>query len=190
MEPAVEPEQAAAGLLTFFSIVGVLIQSYLDDPTDEYEEKVLELQEDRWRKVSTELADLFVQVEQDFSPTAVDEEDLTLSAKYSMFIKSQYNRGVLDDFEDELEDMDEPKQIFQNCREAYHTVFSIFMVAVVASVSPLVGSLIFEGALPLLITGIMLGVAGGAFLSGVWEGKKYQNHRRKLDEMWEDYYYH
>lgn len=179
--------QAPGAIIAILSAVGTLIHQYIDHPREKYEDKVRELQEERWRSVSTELGGLFVTVQEEFSPTDVEEEDAPLSSKYGMFIKSQYNRGFLDDLENELASMDKPKNLFKKCRKCYDRTFWSFVLTFIISVPALVLSAI-DNIITLVIGGFFIGVGVSLFSIGIFNAYHFWRCRQSLDGMWEDHH--
>lgn len=175
-------------LLAAFSVVGTLLVAYLEHPAKHYEDKVKELQQDRWRPVTSELGEVFVTVEKEFTPTEVAEEDAPLSAKYGMFINSQYNRGMLEDLEENLEDMDEPKKVFQQCRNAYSATFPMFILGIIAGVFGFVPLMQFSSPLLILLSGGALGAGAIFSIRGGYKAYIYWETRQQLDEMWDEYH--
>ncbi len=180
--------QAASLFLGIFSIVGLFVRQYLTHPGDSYETKVRELQQEQWRSVSPELGEVFVDVERDFTPTDVEEEDAPLSAKYGLFIKSQYNRGLFDDLQSELDEMEDIREVFERCRECYHDALPMFVISLMLLI-PGAGILLWSVGPSIIATsGVIFGIGGILFGRGMIKSWRYWRARQELDDMWEDHY--
>lgn len=180
--------QASSVLLAAFSTIAVLLQRYLDHPVSEYEDKVRELQESAWRSVCGSLGELFVHVQRGFDPTDVAKEDAPLEAKYGMFIKSQYNRGLLGDLEDALASMDEPKLLYRDCRKNYDSTFWMFVLSLLASGPAFIFVSLTPNVVVLVVSSTLLGVGVALFFRGLLKTYNYWKARRELDEMWEEHH--
>lgn len=178
--------QVAGLLVTILSGTGALLRGIVDHPREDYQEKVKELQENRWNDVSAELGELFVKVQKEFSPGEVDGGP-TLEAKYGMFIKSKHNRGLLDDLDDELRRLDEPRLVFEKCRKAYHYCLPLFIVGILISIPAIIVLVLDTGQVGLAIGLILIYISATSLVMALFLAYRYWSARQELDTMWEEY---
>lgn len=125
-------------VLAFVSGGAGLLNRRAEHPEERYGEKVEELRKNRWGEVSAALGELIVDVEEsaeeDDNEKAADEP--TEDAMYAVIIQKKYNRGLLTDVEDELEEYEEPVRHYQNCRKSADRMsvllISAFLLAVIS----------------------------------------------------------
>jgi hypothetical protein len=189
MVPGGEIIQFVGVLITGASLLGGLLSKYVAHPDDQYTEKVKKLQQDRWSEVSTELGEFLYEVRETVENSEDNsEEDLPPDAKFSLVIQREYNRQELGGLVEKIEQVDVPKTHFRTCRSARDDMFQRFVLALLSGggafgLAYFIGT---NGAFGSLGS-VMIGGAIFSFVSGLNHARRWQQARKQLDEMWEDY---
>lgn len=183
--------QAIAAVIGAATGLGALIVKFLKHPEGKYGEKVKKLQKDRWSEVSTELGVLLDEVEEavDLSADGGSDENPPRHAKYSMHIQKEYNRGDLDGIVDLLEAVDEPRTLFETCREARDAVIDRLALAFVGIMIIVVVMFTGDSELTLSVGSLVAGGSLALVGSAIKNAVAWRKARQKLDELWEDYEY-
>lgn len=175
-------------IVTAAGSIGTFVHQYLGDPAEKYSEKVNELQQDRWGDVSTELGELFAEVEQSIENGEAEvKEDIPKSAKMGFYIQQEYSRGDLDELESCIREVDKPREYFETCRECRDMVFKRLMVVIGLGIIAASTGFLLPQTIGLFTSPLATGAALGTFGSAVQRGRQWMNARENLDELWEDY---
>lgn len=183
-----ESIQILGGFLSLLSIAGILIAWYIDHPEERYEEKVEDLQDDRWSKVTSELGELCDTVQEESDYPDNHEEDITRAAAYGLYIHQDYSRGDLDELENQIEAVDRPRELFETCRKCYGRIFIAFALAIVFAFAMMISMAFTEQFESLIfVGGITLALSTVNMLFGLYKASVWWRATQRLDEMWEDY---
>lgn len=188
MASSPDPVVAIGALASVASGAGALLSNYIQHPDEQYREKVKKLQKDRWSEVSTELGDIMSDVKEAVDESdETEQEDLTKSAKYSLVVQKEYNKDQLDGVVKKLEDVDEPKDLFQTCRESRDKAVSRFVTGFGFSTVGLILMWFFNNSGAGAFGPLGVGIGIVAVLSALSAAKEWRDARQELDEMWEDF---
>jgi len=167
------------------AFVGVLFQTYVEDPED-YAEKARDIQESRWNSVSNELGELFVEIQNGFPPSQYNDREIPLDVKYALFIQDSYDRGDLEDLTDTIEEFDRPRQLYQKLKRHYEQMFWSLAKSIGAGVASGV-TLFIDDIGEFFVVSVFLSSFFIIFLlqAGL-EFREYQSTRKDLIGQWEE----
>lgn len=172
------------GLGVVFAILGVLIQSYVENP-EEHAEKIKSIQESKWNSVSNELGELFMDIQKEYPPSQYNEKEISISAKYALFIQESYNRGDLDDLSHTIEEFDKPRQLYESLKQHHDGMFSSLSKSIFFGVLSGAALVIENGEL--MFVSVALSTLFGIFLiNAILEFRKYKNTREEMVSQWEE----
>lgn len=186
-------------ILLLLSLTGRILLETVEHPSERYDDKVQKLRQHRWGEVSGELGEIMVEVREIVED---DEEELgndepTEQAAYSVVLQKKYNKEMLGDLVTEIEEYDEPKLHYRQCRESQDELKDHLLTTVLLSAIGLtgIGGLSITSPDPIselivfTLSWLVLGLATAFLWASYNEYNQWRESRASLDKMWEDFYF-
>lgn len=180
---------------TVLNLAGMALTQYVSHPR-EYEDKVKELQQERWRDLTSEIGELMEEVyeeleriesDEDAEPAWNSTERPTNAAKFSVLIKNDYDRGDLEDIEKQITAVDEPRELFDEAIESFNESIKLLVSGIVLG---LVGGIIRSVAVGTDNEGIgilAISISGFLLVMGYSRYSQASEAKEKLKRMYDDY---
>jgi len=181
-------EQVGDSIGLLFAAAGTICSIYAGisgHPKAEYKEDIKKVQDDRWNSVCNELgpivADLYEFVNKESNQ--FEAEDLSKGDKAAFFLRLALDgRSELEQVEDALSSLDEPKRLYQECRTKWNSSLRLFLIAISGG---LVVAFLQVSELSGIesIVQILIGVTFVLLAMGGIELKRYIDMKEEMDEM-------
>ncbi|MDB2283687.1 hypothetical protein PM038_00155 [Halorubrum ezzemoulense] len=174
------------GLLGIIGSIYIAVEGH---PKKEYKEEVEKIQSDRWNSVCSALGPIFVDVYQHVNDDDNNSEDhdLTESDRASLLIRQALDgRSDLENLEETLEKLDEPKRVYKSCRRRWKRSISSFVSSIGASIAAPFFLFVSETTLTFAMGIFIFAASIGVFALAIYDLGKYQQNKTRLDEMLEE----
>lgn len=159
---------------------------------EKYRDKADELQDAEWSKLSQEVGELFIEIEEvlEEKPHEEREEDIERQRHIQELVHTGFKPEELETIESGLPDVHRPVQLYYQIKSNYREAMKWFgfsaALILAATILLWYTGQQTDAILQDLVTALVLLVLGTAFLGGtrLWDAYKCSS---ELGELWDDY---
>jgi len=184
-----DPSVFSPLVIGVLGVIGSIYIAMEGHPKKEYKDEVRKIQNDRWNSVCSALSPIFVDVYQHVNDDDNDsgDHDLTESDRASLLIRQALDgRSELENLEETLEDLDEPKRVYKSCRRRWKRSILSFLSSIGTSIAAPFVLFISETLFTFAVGIFIFTTSVAVFILAMYDLSKYQQHKTSLDEMLEE----